>query len=132
MCKHRRPTMFSRFLSVAVVACAVLGLTFAGLNTANATVNFCINPGFEIGGYAAGAGCPNYTGTIPPVDHNAMPWSYWAGGGVDGPPPQAAIPNPFIDANNPSARVWANFNNPYYVNVASQNNGNLRPASGFW
>ena len=125
--------MFTRFLSVAVVVCAVLGLTFAGVNTANATVNFCINPGFEVGGYAPGAGCPNYTdASQPPDDHNAMPWSIWASWSVPNAYPQAAIPNPFIDANNPSARVWANFNNPYYVNVASQNNGNLRPASGFW
>jgi hypothetical protein len=125
--------MFSRFLSVAVVVCAVLGLTFAGLNTANATVNFCINPGFEIGGYADGAGCPNYTdASQPPEDHNAMPWSIWGSWSPPNAYPQAAIPNPFIDANNPSARVWANFNNPYYVNVASQNNGNLRPKTGFW
>jgi len=118
--------MFTRFLSVAVVACAVLGLTFAGLNTANATVNFCLNPGFEDSTFVTGCGAPDYGA------YNASPWSYWGGGATGGTPPQAAIPNPFIDANNPSARVWANFNNPYYVNVASQNNGSMRPATGFW
>ena len=107
--------MFSRFLSVAVVVCAVLGLTFAGLNTANATVNFCLNPGFENSVTVPGGGGRD----------DCQPWSYW--GGTGGP-----IANPFSDVNNPSPRVWSNFGNPYYVNVASQNNGNLRPASGFW
>ena len=74
----------------------------AGLSTGFAA-DFCVNPGFEDG-----------------VDPAAAPWSFWGGTG-------GAMPNPFVDANNPSARVWSNFGNPTYVNVAAQNN-----MSGVW
>ena len=104
---------------------AVSILAVAGLSTANAAVDFCTNPGFE-------------DATINPLwptnygASTAQPWSYWGGGGIQAPYDQAAIPNPFPDANNPSPRVWANFNNPTYVNVAAQNNGNHRPATSMW
>ena len=58
--------------------------------------DFCVNPGFEVG-----------------ADPAAPPWSLWGGTG-------GALPNPFVDVNNPSARVWSNFNS--YSNVAAQNN----------
>jgi hypothetical protein len=99
-------------------------------------LDFCINPGFEIADVVAGLPGPYGANT-------AHPWSYWGNstGLVNCNPanPQAAVANPFIDANNPSARVWANFNNPFYVNVASQNNftysgdpaGLRRPLTGF-
>ncbi len=77
-------------------------LLCAGLST-GAAANFCVNPGFEDG-----------------TDTAAPPWSFWAGTG-------GAMPNPFVDANNPSARVWSNFGNPTYVNVAAQNE-----MSGVW
>ena len=71
-----------------------------GLSTALA-VDFCVNPGFEDG-----------TGNAAP------PWSFWGGTG-------GAVANPFVGTANPSPRVWSNFGNPTYVNVASQNNMNL-------
>ena len=46
--------------------------------------------------------------------NQAPPWSYWGGTG-------GAVANPSQDANNPSPRVWSNFGNPTYVNVAAQN-----------
>ena len=96
------------------------------LNTVHAGVNFSLNAEFEDDTYVEGRGGGNYGA------NTAQPWSYWGGGSVGDPYPQAAIANPFPDENNPSPRVWANFNNPYYVNVAAQNNGSMRPATGMW
>jgi hypothetical protein len=119
----------ARSITRAVKSTACLAaLCFAGLNTVRA-LDFCINPGFEIADVVAGLPGPYGANT-------AHPWSYWgnSAGLVNCDPlnPQAAIANPFPGAANNSPRVWANFNNPFYVNVASQNNGSLRPATGFW
>jgi len=121
----KKTKMLAVVLAVSVVA-------FAGLNTVHATVEFNINSGFEDGTVV-----PGLPGDYGP-DHTAHPWSYWGNTIPDPDPdnlaanPQAANPNPFVDANNPSPRVWANFNNPSYVNVASQNDGAHRPVTGMW
>jgi hypothetical protein len=100
----------------------VLGLAFAGLNTVHAGVNFNFNPGFEDGTVVPGL--PGQYGA-----NTAHPWSFW---GNNSPVPNGAIANPVSTVDNSSARVWACFNNPYYVNAASQNDSILRPATGFW
>jgi len=114
-----------KITKMSAVLLAVSVVAFAGLNTAGAQVEFCTNLDFE-------------DATINPAwptnygANTAQPWSYWGGGGIQTPYDQAAIPNPVPDANNPSARVWANFGNPTYVNVASQNNGAHRPLGSMW
>ncbi len=87
----------------------VVALVLAAGAVSATTANFCVNPGFEDG-----------TATAAP------PWSLW-GGAAYPPYIQGAQPNPHLNADNPSPRVWGNFNNPTYVNVAAQNN-----MSGVW
>ena len=121
--------------SSLLVSCGVLGLGFAGLTSVHATVEFNTNPGFENPIFIPGSGSPDYSTQTPPRG-TASPWSYWGNtaSGINCDPlnPQAAIANPFPSAANNSPRVWANFNNPFYVNVAAQNNGVHRPATGMW
>ena len=83
-------------MSKYLLLLSVLSLVLAASSTF--ATDFCVNPGFEVG-----------------ADPAAPPWSLWGGTG-------GALPNPFVDVNNPSARVWSNFNS--YSNVASQNNMN--------
>ena len=116
------------------MSCGVLGLGFAGLPSVHATVEFMINGDFEnpaYSTYVAGRGGDDYGA------NTAQPWSLWgnadpSGINVNLANPLARIANPFPTAANNSANVWADFNRPFYVNVASQNNGSLRPASGWY
>jgi len=104
----------------------ILGLTLAGLSSVHAGVDFCINPGFE-------DDTQNPELPFQYGENTAYPWMYWGNDNVTTPgAPQAAVPNPDPDPNNMSPRVWANFNNPNYVNVASQNTYAVKPATGFW
>jgi len=116
-----------------LVSCGVLGLGFAGLPSVHATVEFMKNSGFEDSTFVVGSGAPDYGAATPSLGGTASPWSYWGNDGtnagrlswpnVDPTKPQGGIPNPFPSAANNSSRVWANFNNPFYVNVAAQNTG---------
>ena len=116
-----------------LVSCGVLGLGFAGLPSVHAAVEFIVNPTFEDGTYSiyvAGRGGNDYG------VNTAQPWAYFGNSPTlingDASNPKARIANPFPGAANNSSKVWADFNNPFYVNVASQNNGSLRPASGWY
>ena len=117
-----------------LVSCGVLGLGFAGLPSVHATVEFMINGDFEnpaYSTYVAGRGGDDYGA------NTAQPWSLWgnpdpSGINVNLANPLARIANPFPSAANNSANVWADFNRSFYVNVASQNSGSLRPTSGWW
>lgn len=116
-------------VAVKFITC-LLALCFAGLTSVHAAVEFHKNPGFEDATIVAGQLGDNYGANA------AQPWTYWGNSPnlVNGNDtnPQAAVDNPFPSAANNSSRVWANFNNPFYVNVASQNNGSHRPASGWY
>ena len=116
---------------LAAVVCAVLAL--AGPNSVHAAGQIELNkngdfedPTPPLPGQAGGSYGTN----------SCVPWSYWGNSaGLPNCNPtnaQGAITNVFMDASNPSPRIWANHNNPFYVNVASQNNGNHRPATGIW
>ena len=128
-----------------LVSCGVLGLGFAGLPSVHATVEFMVNGGFEsqfIGSsstWVAGGGGADYGAASPSLGGTAQPWSYWGNSPTlingNAANPQGAIANPFPSATNNSSRVWANFNNPFYTNAASQNVGTagvVRPASGWY
>ena len=116
-----------------LVSCGVLGLGFAGLPSVHATVEFMVNGGFEsqfIGSsstWVAGGGGADYGAASPSLGGTAQPWSYWGNSPTlingNAANPQGAIANPFPSATNNSSRVWANFNNPFYTNAASQNVG---------
>jgi hypothetical protein len=84
-------------LIAALIFAAGLGSAFAA--------DFCVNPGFEDGPGGGG-------------NASAPPWSFWGGtgGAIDNPVPVVGV--------NETPRVWSNFGNPEYVNVASQNNMN--------
>ena len=127
-----------------LVSCGVLGLGFAGLPSVHAAVEFMKNSGFEDSTFVVGSGAPDYS-TTTTLGGTASPWSYWGNDGtnsgrltwpnVDPTNPQGGIANPVPSAANNSSRVWANFNNPYYVNVAAQNTGTLgvnRPTSNWY
>ena len=127
-----------------LVSCGVLGLGFAGLPSVHATVEFMKNSGFEDSTFVVGSGAPDYS-TSTTLGGTASPWSYWGNDGndasrlsrpnVDPTKPQGGIANPVPSAANNSPRVWANFNNPFYVNAAAQNVGTLgvnRPTSNWY
>lgn len=116
-------------LAVKFITCLV-ALCFAGLTSVHAAIEFNVNPGFENSTIVPGRPGDGYGANA------AQPWTYWGNSpnlmNGNNTNPQAAVDNPFSGTANNSSRVWANFNNPFYVNVASQNNGSHRPASGWW
>ena len=128
-----------------LVSCGVLGLGFAGLPSVHAAVEFLKNTGFEDSTFVVGSGAPDY-GATPGSGGTASPWSYWGNDAtstnpavsgrpnVDPTNPVGAIANPFSSAANNSSRVWAAFNNPFYVNAASHNTGTgvNRPMSNWY
>jgi len=118
--------MSSRSTTVALWLCIVFGTTIFHVNTTCAEVDFCMNSGFEDD--TQNPELPYQYG-----QNTAYPWAYWRNGGVPTPgAPQAAVPNPDPGTSNVSPRVWANFNNPDYVNVASHYFDLVQPATGFW